>query len=222
MFIRRAARLAYNDVRRCLTKPSNVMQAMILPLRGGRTASLLYPSPQIFQMIGSLTFEQLSTLRHRGAFSTVAQTFSACCQLAQHPHLASLDTEQQESLLVSWYNGTMDCISAQDSTTRRSAGIPALMTGILAANAAKPSFDEALDSLEEIARNPVRAVAADGSDAPQVHAMNCLRAVFKSALLSRRAERYFPRFLQLASSSLRSEAYVLPPAIPLLCLLLTG
>ena len=184
------------------------MRAMILPLGGGRTASVLYPSPQVFQQVGALMFEQLSTLRHRGAFSTVTQTFTACCQLAQHPHLGSLDSGNQETLLLSWYRSTLDCIYAQDSTTRRSAGIPALMTGILAANATRPSFEEALDSLEEIARKPTDSKEKEDSTTPQVHAMNCLRAVFRSSLLSKRAERYFPRFLELASNNLRSDMYV--------------
>lgn len=32
-----------------------------------------------FEAIGSLSFVQLSELRHRGAFTSVAQTFAACC-----------------------------------------------------------------------------------------------------------------------------------------------
>ena len=34
------------------------------------------------QRIGDLTFTQLAELRHRGAFSTVAQTFASCCVAA--------------------------------------------------------------------------------------------------------------------------------------------
>lgn len=195
-------------LQRRLTRPSNAMRSIILPLRSGRTSSRLRPSPHVFRLIGALTFEQLSTLRHRGAFSTVAQTFAACCQLAQHPHIASLNADKDASLLLSWYIGTLDSIYAQESTTRRSAGIPALMTGILSANAEAPSFDNVLDSLEEIARRPVHAEVQNGSGVPQVHAMNCLRAVFRSSLLSKRAEPYFPRFLQLASGHLRSDVYV--------------
>ena len=32
-----------------------------------------------YQSIGELVFEQLAELRHRGAFSTVSQTFAAWC-----------------------------------------------------------------------------------------------------------------------------------------------
>ena len=41
-------------------------------------------STDLFIKIGDLTFQQLSTLRHRGAFSTVSLTFASCCQLTQN------------------------------------------------------------------------------------------------------------------------------------------
>jgi hypothetical protein len=55
---------------------------------------------KVFVGIGDLTFEQLSTLRHRGAFSTVSLTFARCCQLTQH-RTAHFDSHQ--SLLEQWY-----------------------------------------------------------------------------------------------------------------------
>ena len=36
-------------------------------------------SSQQLRRLGDLTFTQLAELRHRGAFSTVAQTFVVCC-----------------------------------------------------------------------------------------------------------------------------------------------
>jgi hypothetical protein len=51
--------------------------------------------------MGNLTFEQLSTLRHRGAFTTVSSTFATCCQ--QTKHLGPADTANGESLLDAWY-----------------------------------------------------------------------------------------------------------------------
>ena len=32
-----------------------------------------------YKRLGKLSFTQLAELRHRGAFSTVSQTFAACC-----------------------------------------------------------------------------------------------------------------------------------------------
>lgn len=97
----------------------------------------------------------------------------------------------------------------QASTTRRSAGIPALVIGILAANAESPSFEEVMLALVGIAERPARISETDGSNLPQVHALNCIRDIFRSSLLSKRAEIYLPTTLQLAASSLKSEVYVL-------------
>ena len=42
----------------------------------GRDRDLAYED---FLRIGNLELEKLAELRHRGAFSTVSQTFAACC-----------------------------------------------------------------------------------------------------------------------------------------------
>lgn len=57
------------------------------------------PSMKVFSAIGNLSFEQLSTLRHRGALTTVSQTFAICC------HMSRFYREEQESqpLLEQWY-----------------------------------------------------------------------------------------------------------------------
>jgi hypothetical protein len=51
-----------------------------------------------FTQIGNLSFTQLSTLRHRGAFSTVALTFSRCCQLTQNSRLKAFSSDAQQWL----------------------------------------------------------------------------------------------------------------------------
>lgn len=93
----------------------------------------------------------------------------------------------------------------QASTTRRSAGIPSLISAILAANAVSPSFEEVYGTLEKIGRKPVRVSQTDGSNLPQVHALNSLREIFRSSLLSKKAEAYLARTLHLAATSLKSE-----------------
>ena len=96
----------------------------------------------------------------------------------------------------------------QASTTRRSAGIPALMIGVLAAEAESPSFGDVFEALVSIAKNPALESETDGSNLPQVHALNCLRGMFRSSLLSKKAEAYLAPTLQLATGSLRSEMLV--------------
>lgn len=56
---------------------------------------------RVFKGIGELTFEQLSSLRHRGSFSTVALTFAKCCQLTQ-TNEASKELMDSD-LLERWY-----------------------------------------------------------------------------------------------------------------------
>jgi hypothetical protein len=164
-----------------------------------------FPPLDVFRDAGYLTFEQLASLRHRGAFSTVSLTFSTCCQLTQRLPPVYADINGSENLLRDWYQGALVCISTQASTTRRSAGIPDLIAAVLSANAEAPSFNEVFTTLKEIAEKPARVAETDGSNLPQVHALNCLRGVFRSSHLSKKAENYLAENLQLAAHSLRSE-----------------
>lgn len=51
-----------------------------------------------FDRIGMLSFTQLAELRHRGAFSAVAQTFTTCCQCCGRSKEPSIS-----SLPAAWY-----------------------------------------------------------------------------------------------------------------------
>lgn len=99
----------------------------------------------------------------------------------------------------------MRCIFQQVSTTRRSAGIPTLMTSILSANSPKPNFGNVMKELSVLARRPIELSEKDETSLPQVHAMNCLKEIFKSSLLSTKAEPHIAECLQLAADSLNSE-----------------
>lgn len=83
------------------------------------------------------------------------------------------------------------------------------MAAILTANAESPSFEEVFRDLEEIGQKPALIAETDGSNLPQVHALNCIRGVFRSSLLSKKAESYLAVNLQLAANSLKSEVLVL-------------
>jgi hypothetical protein len=102
------------------------------------------------------------------------------------------------------------CIHEQSSTTRRSAGIPALMTGILMANSKSPALGDVMAQLKTLARQPAAITAKDETNLPQVHAMNCLKEIFKSSSLGKRCENHIADCLQIAAESLKSEMYVLP------------
>ena len=99
----------------------------------------------------------------------------------------------------------MRCILEQASTTRRSAGIPALITGILSSDAQSPSFEDVLTELVALAKQPANLSNKDQTNLYQVHAMNCLREIFKSSSLGKKAESHIAECLQLAADSLDSE-----------------
>ncbi|RYP50459.1 hypothetical protein DL768_004051 [Monosporascus sp. mg162] len=191
---------------RAIHESSNLLRTIGNNARNERVKGLLTLPRNSFERIGRLTFEELSNLRHRGAFTTVTQTFASCCQLVKY---FPAPTTEQATLLDEWYQGALSCIYTQASTTRRSAGIPALIVGILSANADYPSFDVIMRQLREIAERPARIAETDGSRLPQVHALNCLKDVFKSSALSKRAEAYLTDCLQLAANSLKSEVWAI-------------
>ncbi|KAI5465811.1 putative death-receptor fusion protein-domain-containing protein [Mariannaea sp. PMI_226] len=196
---------------RAVHEASNLLRALVLSIRQHSCPGKIYPSRELYERIGNLSFTQLSTLRHRGAFTTVALTFSTCCQLVKYLDQVG-DTPQGPTLLEQWYSGTMDAIFAQVSTTRRSAGIPAMMTGVLSANASSPSFEQVMARLMEVASQEARVTETDGSNLPQVHAYNCLKDIFKSSYLTavgNKSEKYLTICLELAANGLRSELWAI-------------
>ncbi|KAI0383072.1 putative death-receptor fusion protein-domain-containing protein [Hypomontagnella monticulosa] len=191
---------------RAIHESSNFLQAIASNARYNGRNGLLAPSRQNFEAIGRLTFDELSNLRHRGAFTTVSQTFTSCCSLVKF-FLGDLDAGP--NLLDEWYQGALNCIHTQASTTRRSAGIPALIVGILSSNADRPSFEDVIHNLQEIGCRPALVSETDGSNLPQVHALNCIKDIFKSSYLSSKAEPYLTDCLQLAANSLKSEIWAI-------------
>lgn len=88
---------------RSINESSNTMRAILAPLRFSRVRGMLTPERSVFERIGNLAFAQLSTLRHRGALTTVAQTFTLCCQLAQDPVVATPETSPDKTFVSVWY-----------------------------------------------------------------------------------------------------------------------
>ncbi|KAL2201234.1 putative death-receptor fusion protein-domain-containing protein [Corynascus similis CBS 632.67] len=194
---------------RAVHESSNLLRLLVGTIRLRSVTGAPCPPLDVFRETGYLTFEQLASLRHRGAFSTVSYTFTTCCQLTQQLKEVYSEIDESENLLRDWYQGAIGCIMTQASTTRRSAGIPSLIAAVLTANAKSPSFDEVYGTLEKIGRKPVRMSQTDGSNLPQVHALNSLREIFRSSLLSRKAEGYLARTLHLAATSLKSEVWAI-------------
>lgn len=54
---------------------------------------------QDIRSLGDLCFVQLSELRHRGAFSTVAHAFASCCARCMN-----VKAQELEGFVLGWYN----------------------------------------------------------------------------------------------------------------------
>ena len=156
--------------------------------------------------LGDLCFIQLAELRHRGAFSTVAQTWLACCS-----RCSALRVDGGKLAVKTWYTKILNMLSNKATiNTRRSAGLPALVCGLLASDKSGNLLASAFEDLSAIAATPLQGITeTDSSSLPQVHALNCIKDVLKSTRLREHSERYIQPSLQLAASSLRSQAWAI-------------
>lgn len=148
----------------------------------------------------NLCFTQLAELRHRGAFSTVAQTWITCC--VRSAGLSGPDK------LHAWYGRVLSILHNQTTiNTRRSAGLPSLLCGILVAEPSISLMTQVFNDLEAIARKAVEPAFAQEGSLAQVHAMNCMKDILKNSKLGEQSERHVPAALKLAADALRSEAW---------------
>ncbi|KAL8672193.1 MAG: hypothetical protein Q9168_003325 [Polycauliona sp. 1 TL-2023] len=202
---------------RALKESSTLMHAMIAGSKGA-------PIIQNFQYehyrtFGELAFTELAELRHRGAFSTVSQTFADCCVRCEE----SKDPEIQ-SLPKKWYQvriqiqflsptdhqkRTLIFIQQHGSAlTRRSAGLPAMITGILSATPKGTFFDTVIQDLQAIAGVETGIDSNNEHlDLPQVHAFNCLKDIFTDARFNTSVERHVSASLELAVHALESDRW---------------
>ncbi|KAL8717206.1 MAG: hypothetical protein Q9225_005526 [Loekoesia sp. 1 TL-2023] len=189
---------------RMLKESSTLMHSMISSAKPA-------PIAQMFQHVhyrevGELAFQQLAELRHRGAFSTVSQTFAECClRCAQSNDLMI------QALPKEWYQKTLLRIQQHASAlTRRSAGLPAMVTSILAAYPGGPFFDSVIQDLQAIADTAPDTVGSDENlELPQVHALNCLKDIFTETKFGRSVEQHMSVSLEIAVRSLESGQWAI-------------
>ncbi|KAJ5777592.1 hypothetical protein N7520_000838 [Penicillium odoratum] len=157
-----------------------------------------------FENVGRVSFTQLAELRHRGAFSTVSATFATCCQRCT----SSQDPSIQE-LPVLWYQEAKSTIfESAAKLTRRSAGIPALVTGVLCSSPGTPFFKQAFNELYDISRLPVDYDKDQQYlKLPQVHAMNCLKDIFVNNKLGPHTEAFIMPALTLSAERIGSPIW---------------
>ena len=158
-----------------------------------------------FEELGRLCFTQLIELRHRGAFSAVAQTFASFCRRCY-----SVNDESLRQLPEKWYQETLSSLQAQaHAITRRSGGIPALMAGIIAAEPQSSGklFPQAMRDLTAEASVEAQSSNIEESRLPQVHALNCIKEFFMTSKLGVASEAFIGDGLELAAKSINSSIW---------------
>ncbi|RDA82626.1 hypothetical protein CP532_1220 [Ophiocordyceps camponoti-leonardi (nom. inval.)] len=181
---------------RAVNEASNLLRTMVLTARNRVRDGFVSPTKEVYDRLGAFAFDQLASLRHRGALTTAGLLFATFCQQAK---------KMEETDLDMWYQEALRLIFSVTSTTRRSAGLPTIITGLLAANA-QPSFEQVMDKLISIASLEVQETGG----LPQVHSYNCLREIFKvSSTNGRQWEEYLSPCLKLAANGLRSEVWAI-------------
>ena len=83
--------------------------------------------------------------------------------------------------------------------------MPSLITSILSADPDDPLFNKAMhDLFAEASKNTNSSDGKEGQ-LPQVHALNCLKDIYKSTHLGSQSEVHVDRGLDLAAHQLESD-----------------
>lgn len=162
---------------------------------------------------GQLLLTQLSSIRHSGAFQSIVPCFSACCQRC------SRDVPNQ---LEVWINEMIVTLKTKTQyITRRSGGLPFLLSAILIAEKAetRPLLNLTFETLLSIVKIPV-SEHEERVDLPQVNAFNCIKALFVESELSESCTAFVHPSLELCLHffasplwSLRNCAFMLFAAL---------
>ncbi|CAD6505358.1 BgTH12-00849 [Blumeria graminis f. sp. triticale] len=159
----------------------------------------------LFSIIGDITFDQLSKLRHRGALSTVSLTFITCCELVPK---WQINVAGPRNTLDKWLEGAFVCLQTQFSTTRRSAGIPSILTAIMSVMA-KNDFEKTFIKLLKISESETEYLGVDQEQLPQVHALNCLKEVIKSTSTSSKVNAYISESFEVVGKNIGSPIWAI-------------
>ncbi|KAG7818911.1 hypothetical protein KL928_002779 [Ogataea angusta] len=179
----KASQVVYNYCWRALKESTNLLEILI---------SKYTIDQEQLRTIGEILMEQLATVRHKGAFTSVFPTYVACCKKSNY-------TKE-------WLAQTLHLVKHEKiSITRRSAGIPFLLTAMLRSD--DKLIAPTMDSLVQIAQLPIDKNAALSTNIPQVNAINSIKAIIVDSALSHASASYVGQALQLALDSFGSKIW---------------
>lgn len=151
---------------------------------------------------GSLLLDQLSNIRHSGAFQSVFPTYMELCQRAQKTF---------PDVLQKWLEASVSSLRTKSQyITRRSGGLPFMISAILSSEIIpeRPWLRWTFGQLFEIATVPVMQ-HEEKLDLPQVHAFNCIKSIFNEPKLSSYSAPYVQSTLELCLQNFTSPAWTM-------------
>lgn len=153
--------------------------------------------------IGDLLISQLSTIRHSGCFQAVLPTFRTFCVRCRFV---------APGQLKKWLDEILNSLEVKTQhITRRSGGLPFLITNILATETSKdrPELKLVFDKFLNILKTVSDMAHQDKLDLPQITAFNCIKAIFIETKLSEACTPYFPSALEYSLKYFKSDIWAL-------------
>lgn len=144
-----------------------------------------------FEICESL-MDALSSVTHRGTFTSILLAFMTCCTICFSGNLRALPK--------TWLNDNLTLVKTKKQLiTRRSAGLPYLISGILVATSSqKRDIHEymklTIEELLSIATEAYDGCEESSVDLPHVNAFNCMTQIFKESAL----REHYKKFLSAA------------------------
>ncbi|EGW32717.1 uncharacterized protein SPAPADRAFT_49672 [Spathaspora passalidarum NRRL Y-27907] len=176
-----------------LVKYSNELMITIL----GKYADTI--GTDTISQCSELVMDQLSSIKHKGAFTSIYPSFIRLCQLCLNSDLQNLPRV--------WLDNNLQLIqSTTQLISRRSGGIPYLITGILIASKQDLTIIEySFIQLLQIANESCDEKLQTKQDLPQVHAYNTLKQIFTESTLANESVRFIQDSLILCLDNFSSS-----------------
>lgn len=173
----------------------------------------------VFLKSCDLVMDQLANVTHRGAFSAVFPTYVRICEIC-------FQTSELSRLPRQWLESNLELVETKAQyISRRSGGLPFLITGVL--NAATPKD---LPALMELTFSRLLLIASveyipnadEKMDIPQVHALNCMKHIFSDSDLSLGIRPHVNGALLLSLTNLTNATWAIKNAAVMLFTSLQG
>lgn len=171
-------------------------------MRTSNQQSALWQKAQV-TWVSTLFTNFMLKVRHRGAFESIAISFSSyCAVLSSHPD--PVISSQPSALLKDQLGALLS--GSHLSTTRRSAGLPHFVLAILDGTLSRDSklTDDTLSALLDVLEEPVT-----GNGERQVHAANIVRLLVLDTKLASRVTLQTSRAFVLAIRAFESPLFVI-------------